>query len=133
MKAALLHGAHDFRVEELPPPDMQEDECLIAVNACGVCHSEIHQWEKKNPNLEYPRFIGHEVAGIVLDTGSKVKDFQAGNRVAVWVDGKGYAEQVNVKENHIFHVANDIPFDQAMAEPIGCTTNGVMKTKVTFL
>jgi threonine dehydrogenase-like Zn-dependent dehydrogenase len=132
MKAALLHDAHDFRIEEIQLPEIKHDECLISVKACGVCHSEIHQWDEKIAVLQYPRFIGHEVAGTVVKVGDSVKHFKSGDSVAVWVEGKGYAEQIAVKENCIFHLSNDIPFVNAMAEPISCTTNAVLRTNVTL-
>ena len=62
MRSAVLQGAHDFRIEELPSPLMKNTECLVSVKACGVCHSEIHQWENTLEDLDYPRRIGHEVA-----------------------------------------------------------------------
>lgn len=85
MRIASLHGPHDFRIEEHPRPEMQKDECLVRVRACGVCHSEIHQWEVKVEGLEYPRYIGHEVSGEVLAVGAEVQGFQPGDRVSVWV------------------------------------------------
>ncbi|RPH90303.1 MAG: hypothetical protein EHM72_19290 [Calditrichaeota bacterium] len=130
MRAAILHGAHDFRIEERPTPEIKASECLIQVHACGVCHSEIHQWRYKLDGLDYPRFIGHEVAGRVIAVGENITKVKPGDRVAVWTDGKGYAEQVAVSADYIFPLADDIPFSQAMAEPIACTTNGVNRAGI---
>lgn len=125
MRAAILHNARDFRIEEIDSPTISADECLIDVKACGVCHSELHQWEEKIEGLVYPRSIGHEVAGIIRETGKSVKNFKQGDRVAIWVDEKGYSEQVVVKSDRIFPLSDAIPFKEAMAEPLSCTTNGV--------
>ena len=130
MKAAILYDKHDFKIEDKPTPQINDDELLIAVKACGVCHSEIHQWDHKIEGLEYPRFIGHEVAGVVKEKGTAVTKFNKGDRVALWVDGKGYAEEVTVKEDRVFPIADSIPFAEAMAEPIACTTNGVVKANI---
>lgn len=130
MRIAVLYGPHDFRIEERPSPKMADDECLIKVRACGVCHSEIHQWDVKEPGLEYPRFIGHEVAGEILQVGSHVARFKPGDRVAVWTDRAGYAEEVSVKETQLFAIKESVPFEHAMAEPISCTVNGVEKTNL---
>jgi 2-desacetyl-2-hydroxyethyl bacteriochlorophyllide A dehydrogenase len=100
------------------------------VKACGVCHSEIHQWDKKIEDLDYPRFIGHEVAGEVLKTGASVKKFKQGDRVAVWTDGKGYAEQAVVNPKMLFKINSNISFEEALAEPIACTTNGILRTNI---
>lgn len=128
MKAAILHGAHDFRIENLSDDQLHDDECLIKVHACGVCHSEIHQWDKKIEDLKYPRHIGHEVSGEIISCGRNVKRFSPGDRVAVWTDGKGYAEKVISKPDRIFPIAQNISYEQAMAEPIACSTNAVIRT-----
>src|SRR5574342_660723 len=120
MRIAILYGPHDFRIEERPRPEIQKDECLILVRACGVCHSEIHQWEVKAEGLDYPRYIGHEVSGEVIALGSEVKAYHVGDRVSVWVEGRGYAEEVTAKPARIFPIAPTIPFAHALAEPIAC-------------
>ena len=130
MRSAVLYGPHDFRIEELPSPVFNESECLIKVRACGVCHSEQHQWQHKIPGLEYPRRIGHEVAGEVINVGSKLKDFNIGDRVAVWIDSNGYSEEVVAGADRIFKISSNISFEEALAEPIGCTTNGILKTNI---
>lgn len=130
MRAALLYGAHDFRIEDCPAPATGRDECLIKVRACGVCHSELHQWEVKIKDLEYPRHIGHEVAGEVIRIGEDVKGFKPGDRVAVWADGRGYAEELAAKEDRLCLIAPEIPFELALSEPISCTTNGVTKADI---
>jgi threonine dehydrogenase-like Zn-dependent dehydrogenase len=132
MRAAILYGPHDFRIEEKPMPVITPDECLIQIKACGVCHSEIHQWRIRIPGLEYPRHIGHEVAGEIIQAGEAVTGWQPGDRVAVWVDGRGYAEQIAVKSDRIFPIAADIPYECALAEPIACATNGLMRAGVQF-
>ena len=130
MRAAVLYGAKDFQMEELSSPEVKADECLIEVKACGVCHSEISQWETRLNGLDYPRYIGHEVAGVIIESGQNVTGFNRGERVAVWVDGKGYAEQVAAHQNQIFPLAEGISFAEAMAEPIGCTTNAINRTNI---
>lgn len=130
MKAAVLYGPHDWRIDELDIPTINEDECLIKIKACGVCHSEQHQWEMKIPGLEYPRYIGHEVAGEITEVGPAVRGFQVGDRVAAWTDGRGYAEAIAVKSDTLSLIANDISFEHALSEPIACTTNAVIRTNV---
>jgi L-iditol 2-dehydrogenase len=128
MKQAVLYGPHDWRIEEAKTPSVKEDEVLLKIKACGVCHSELHQWDIKQNDLVYPRYIGHEVAGEVIGTGKNVKKFKEGDHVAVWTDGKGYAEEIAVHSNRLFKIADNISFAEAMAEPIACTTNGVIKS-----
>jgi len=130
MRIATLYGPHDFRIEEQPSPHFKPDECLIRVRACGVCHSEVHQWENVVEGITYPRWIGHEVSGEIIKVGSQIQYFRPGDRVAVWIDQRGYAEQIVAKEDRIFQISSEIPFDQALAEPIACTTNGVQRANI---
>lgn len=132
LKAAILYGKKDFRIDEIKNPKINDKQYHIRVKACGICHSEIHQWDELNPNLDYPRFIGHEVAGEIIDRGKNVSKFKVGERVAVWIDGKGYAEEIAVEEKYIFPIADDVSFSEALAEPIGCTTNGVLKAELNL-
>jgi len=130
MRSAVLYGPHDFRIEDFGTPEYSENECLVKVKACGVCHSEQHQWKQKIPGLNYPRRIGHEVSGEVLKVGSKVKDFTVGDRVALWIDSKGYSEEVVAAKDRMFRISSFIAYEEALAEPIGCTTNGILRTNI---
>lgn len=130
MKAAVLYGPHDWRIVETPTPEILKDECLIKIKACGVCHSEQHQWESKISGLEYPRYIGHEVAGEIIAVGSAVKEFKIGDRVAAWTDGKGYAEEIAVNVKTLSPIADNIAYEHALSEPIACTTNAVIRTNI---
>jgi L-iditol 2-dehydrogenase len=130
MKSAILYGPHDWRIEDGKTSDPGKGEVLIKIKACGVCHSEIHQWDKKIKNLKYPRYIGHEVAGEVISTGEGVSKFKPGDKVAAWADGRGYAEEIIVNEKTVERVADNIPLEYAMSEPIACTTNAVIKANI---
>ena len=71
MKAVQVRspGAELELVErEIPRP--RENEVLIRIAACGVCHGDAVAKEGHFPGLSYPRVPGHEVVGIVQETGS---------------------------------------------------------------
>ncbi len=91
MKAALLH---EFRkplvIEEVPQPKPGAGEVLIEVEACGVCHSDLHvrdgDWAQLKGIVKRPLILGHEIAGRVVETGGDVRDFKIGDRVGVpWI------------------------------------------------
>ncbi|MCH8021635.1 alcohol dehydrogenase catalytic domain-containing protein [candidate division KSB1 bacterium] len=80
MKAIKLHTLQDIRLEEIPIPEIGDDEALVRMKACGICGSDTMDWyvEKKAPF--YP---GHEPAGIIEEVGSEVSEFKVGDRVFV--------------------------------------------------
>jgi alcohol dehydrogenase, propanol-preferring len=60
---------------------------LIEVEACGVCHSDLHvadgDWPQMARIIKLPLILGHEVAGRVVETGAGVRDLRVGDRVGV--------------------------------------------------
>ena len=88
MKAAVLH---DFKtplaIEETARPHPEADEVVIQVEACGVCHSDLHvargDWKQFAGIVKKPLILGHEIAGRVFEKGSAVHDLQIGDRVGV--------------------------------------------------
>jgi 2-desacetyl-2-hydroxyethyl bacteriochlorophyllide A dehydrogenase len=123
MKIAALRGLREFEVLEVSIPEIAPDEVLLRVAACGVCTSELDQWEGK-ANINYPHYPGHEVSGIVEKVGSKVQSFQPGDKLGAWVTSRGFAEYAAVKAEYCFP-AGDIPLDLALAEPLACAVNAV--------
>ena len=45
MKAAVFYGKHDIRVENIPVPQIKDDEVLVKVAYCGVCGTDVHIYE----------------------------------------------------------------------------------------
>jgi 2-desacetyl-2-hydroxyethyl bacteriochlorophyllide A dehydrogenase len=123
MKIAALQGPRQFEVLDVPKPEIAPDEVLLRVAACGVCTSELDQWEGK-ATIKYPHYPGHEVSGLVEQVGSKVQSFQPGDKVGAWVTSRGFAEYVAVKAEYCF-AACDVPLDLALAEPLACAVNAV--------
>jgi alcohol dehydrogenase, propanol-preferring len=91
MRAAVLH---EFRtplsLEEVARPELHSDEVLIRVEACGVCHSDLHvadgDWVQLAKIVKKPLILGHEIAGRIVDRGESVQDLQIGDRVGLpWI------------------------------------------------
>jgi len=88
MQAALLYKFGEaLRVEEVARPLPLADELLVQVEACGVCHSDLHMvqgdWPDVAAKMQFPAILGHEVVGRVVKTGRDAKGFAAGERVGV--------------------------------------------------
>jgi len=83
MKAAILYEARQpLRMEELAMPDVQDEDVLIKVVSCGVCHTDLKVVEGRN-RFTPPTILGHEVAGTVEGLGPHCRDFQIGDRVII--------------------------------------------------
>jgi len=91
MKAAVLH---DFKtpltIEQVPRPVPEATEILIKLEACGVCHSDLHvvdgDWPQFSGITKRPLIPGHEIAGHVCEVGAAVRELKVGDRVGVpWV------------------------------------------------
>lgn len=80
MKVAMYYSQRDIRIEDLPTPKIGEDEALVEMKACGLCGSDMMEWYLKS---RAPLVLGHEPAGIIVEKGKKVKDFNVGDRVFV--------------------------------------------------
>lgn len=93
MKALLLpqivnlaDNAQPLQLTTLPDPVPRENEILVKVSACGVCHTELDEIEGRTPPPQLPMVLGHQIAGRVVDVGSYVTRFHGGERVGVaWI------------------------------------------------
>ena len=127
MCAAILHGPRTFKLEDRPIPLIGPDELLVKTTACGICTSEIDFFLGNAKGFEYPRFIGHEPSGVVIEVGDAVQGFSPGDRVGIWSEGKGFAEYVATKAAHVARIRPETSLEHALGEPIACATNGVRK------
>src|ERR1700728_3956668 len=90
MKAVQIPKAGgDFEIVEREIPQPGPGQVRIRVQACGVCHSDELTKEGGWPGLTYPRVPGHEVAGVIDETGAGVTNWKKGQRVGVgWHGGQ---------------------------------------------
>ena len=82
MRAAVYTGESTVSVESVPTPEIGPGELLVRVEACGICHTDLKKIEYNL--LTPPRIYGHETAGVVVDAGRDVRDFEPGDRVIVF-------------------------------------------------
>ena len=89
MRAAVVDEAGaEFEVVERAVPDPAPGEVRVAVEACGICHSDVFVTEGGYPGVSYPRIPGHEVVGYVDSVGEAVENWSAGDYVgAGWHGG----------------------------------------------
>ena len=83
MKAFVFHGKDvGLKFEDIPVPKIGDDEILVKVAACGVCHTDLHYIEHGVPTFKKPPIVlGHEASGIVEEAGANVTNVKEGQRV----------------------------------------------------
>jgi D-arabinose 1-dehydrogenase-like Zn-dependent alcohol dehydrogenase len=90
MKAVQVPKAGaEFEIVEREIPLPGPGQVRIRVQACGVCHSDVFTKEGLWPGIVYPRVPGHEIAGVIDETGTGVTQWKKGQRVGVgWHGGQ---------------------------------------------
>ena len=95
MKAARYHGRGDIRVEDLPEPHAGPGQVQVAVEWCGICGTDLHEYLDgpifaPTPQAPHPLTggavpitLGHEFAGVVSEIGDGVTGLSEGDRVVV--------------------------------------------------
>ena len=104
MRAMLLKATGSLDVnpvplelEEIDDPAPADDEILIRVAACGVCHTELDEIEGRTPPPKLPVVPGHEVVGRVMAAGDKARRFRQGDRVGVgWIHSSDGSDTENI-------------------------------------
>jgi L-iditol 2-dehydrogenase len=80
MRVAVYYSNRDVRIEEMTVPEIDRDEILVRVLACGICGSDVMEWYRIKTA---PRVLGHEIAGEIATVGEEVTSYRKGERVFV--------------------------------------------------
>jgi L-iditol 2-dehydrogenase len=140
MRAAVLHGPEDLRVEDVPEP---AGEVLVEVVAATTCGTDVKMWRHGHPVLPpYPCLFGHETAGRRLDTGEHVlvsdsvacgscQPCRMGRpqicRSAAWVLG-GFAQLIAAPKAALHRIPGGLPAEAAaMAEPLAAAVHAIAR------
>lgn len=153
MKAAVIYGPKDIRIEEATLPTIKDDEVLVKVKVCGVCPFDMRAYTgiKK---LSKPTILGHEVSGIIEEIGRGVSEFKKGDRVVLDLAircgkcrycraGKGnlcenlgplpgaFAEYTKAPVSNVFRISEDLSFEEAsFTEPLASSLNGIERGQI---
>lgn len=127
MKAFVLDGygkKRALRSAEVPDPELRDDEVLVQVHAAGVnlLDAKIRNGEFKLI-LPYrmPLILGHDVAGVVVRVGARVRQFKPGDAVYARADDfriGSFAELVPVKEASLAHKPQSLTMEEAASIPL---------------
>ncbi|HLO80658.1 MAG TPA: zinc-binding alcohol dehydrogenase family protein [Chitinophagaceae bacterium] len=160
MKALCVHSAYNLVIEERPLPVISSsNQVLIKVKAAGICGSDVHVYHGTSPVATYPRVIGHEIAGEIIETGEDVTGFAVGDRVvidpviscgkcyqcrigrqnvcgklqvrSVHVDG-GYQEYIVMPQEGIYKIPQHLSWEEAvMIEPFTIAEQACSRAEIT--
>jgi L-iditol 2-dehydrogenase len=140
LRAAVLFGPGDLRVQQVPEP---EGEVIVEVEAATTCGTDVKMWRHGHPVLPpYPCRFGHETAGIRGDTGERVlvsdsvacgkcAPCRAGRaqicRAPTWLLG-GFAERIAAPVQALHAVPEGLPpAAAAMAEPLAAAIHAIAR------
>lgn len=142
-----------FEYKNVEGPQLKKDTAIIKIKRIGICGTDLHAFEGTQPFFEYPRVLGHELTGELIDF-DHAPGFQKGEAVTfipyfncgdciacrrgkpnccthmkvcgVHVDG-GMAEYLSVPSSSLLH-GNGLSFDQlALVEPLSIGAHGVRR------
>ena len=93
MKALLLNEITDLTknpnpltLADIKIPDIDNNEVLIKISTCGVCHTELDEIEGRTLPSKFPVVLGHQVVGKIEAKAKNVTEFNVGDRVGVaWI------------------------------------------------
>lgn len=89
MKQVMLHGADDWRYDDIPDPEPGPRDALVRIAACGICGTDV-SYVHMGLIPGHPIPLGHEMAGVVEWLGAEVAGLEVGDRVVVCPsDGTG--------------------------------------------
>ena len=154
MKAAVLHGREDLRVEEVQPRPLQPGEVRVAIEAALTCGTDLKVFKRgyHAKMISPPAVFGHELAGRICELGAGVTDWRAGEAVVagnsapcgscrycregrenlcddlLFLNG-AYAESVvipaRIARKNLLRLKPGTAFaDAALTEPLACVAQG---------
>ena len=161
MKAVKIVKPDDLKIIDMEKPAIDErDNVLVKIRAAGICGSDVGIYHGKNAAATYPRVIGHEMGGDVVEIGGGVTKFKVGDRViidqvtacghcyacrkgrpnvcadlqvrGVHIDG-GYREYMAVPESDCYRLPDSLSYEDAvMIEPTTIAVQACSRAQVTF-
>jgi L-iditol 2-dehydrogenase len=160
MKAAILYGREDVRVEEVPSPGLGCGQVRLGILAALTCGTDLKVYRRgyHARMIVPPAVFGHEMAGVITEVGEQVEGWAVGDRVVVansapcdacffcrndrqnlcedllFLNG-AYAESIVVPERivqkNLLRLQPSTAFvDAALAEPLACVVQGLEDCRV---
>lgn len=160
MKAAVLYGPSDVKLEDIPIPEINENEVLVNIKAGLTCGTDRKVYLRGgHPTMiKPPATFGHEFSGIVAKVGKNVRRFKEGERVVaansapcgkcfwcksgrfsscediLYING-AYAEYTKIPERivkmNLLKIPDTTSFKEAsLVEPLSCVIHGIDESNI---
>ncbi len=138
MKAIRLLGAGHLELQDIPVPEIQEDEILLKVRAASICGTDVRMWKNgaAHADEEHPLTLGHEFAGEIAETGRLVKGYAAGDRVSVAPNiGCGHCDACVSGNTHLCREmeAFGVTMDGGFAEYVRIPAHAIVQGNISKL
>jgi 2-desacetyl-2-hydroxyethyl bacteriochlorophyllide A dehydrogenase len=158
MQAIVLEEPGVFKkIEKEAPQKPLEKEVLLKIRRLGVCGTDLHAYNGKQPFFTYPRILGHEIAAEVCEIGKDVTHLKKGDLCAVMpyrnevedqavrrgktncgsslkvlgVHEDGAMQEYITYPAHLVYAANELSLDQiAMIEPLAIGSHAVERADI---
>lgn len=155
MRALVCTSPGELAYEEITPPVSSPGRSIISIKKVCVCGTDIHAFEGTQPFFEYPRILGHELSGVLVETDAPgfssgelvtvIPYFNCGKCIAcrngkpnccttikvsgVHIDG-GLTELLSVPSYALVHGEGLSARDLAMVEPLAIGAHGVARANI---
>ncbi len=83
MRALELREPFAIAPTDRPEPELRPGDALVRVRSIGVCGSDVHAFRGHHPYVTYPRVLGHELGGEVIEIGPNARNLRPGDRVCI--------------------------------------------------
>ncbi len=104
MLAAVLKDINKLVLEEVPKPEPGPNQVVVDVKACGICATD-HKAVRGKREVEFPRILGHEIAGVIDSAGSAARYFKPGDEVII--SPRGYCGLCEKCRLGFYHYCED--------------------------
>ena len=124
MRAAVLTGPSDLRIEDVALPEPAAGEVRFRLQGCGVCASNVEPWEGQ-PWSTWPGTpggLGHEGWGVIDAVGEGVGELRPGDRVAA-LSERSFAEYDVAAADRLVKLPDALDGQPFPGEPLGCAFN----------
>lgn len=110
-------GSDVLRYIDYPKPTISEGEVLIRTSFTSVNYADIKNRMGNKAKANFPMILGLDVAGVIEEVFGDNSAFQKGDQVIAFPKSGAYAEYVVAKEQLVFKVPSNVPFEKVAAVP----------------